>query len=284
MPSCCSFSVSSYPLLLVSSLLVFLPARPPPTLKALQPRRSFSTARSLLPAPFLCLLLECSCQSGCCRKYAPANETNEGELSEDCSCRLLAARLATALPLSVAASRRAWVACPNRAGSAPRERAAPLNRAAPSRVTLPACRAADPNPARSVPPRGCHAGCLREPLRASQRRPSFHRRCLVLAQHTTAVKQSAPPRGASRRGTPRGTPPRPPAAAAHFTLPRVVCCSAQPSRQPPREPGPNQTRPGAALPLPPAPLKWVGVPPRVGWSDGAPCAPTMKPAQRAPPH
>ena len=64
----------------------------------------------------------------------------------------------------------------------------------------------------------------------------------------------------------------PPGALRCFTLPRVVCCSAQPSRQPPREPGASRTRPGAAQPLPPAPLKCVGVPPSKGWSGGAPCA------------
>ena len=141
----------------------------------------------------------------------------------------------------------------------------------------------NPNPRPLRRPRGCHAGCLREPLRAALARPSFRRAKAVLAQHTTAVKQSAPPRGTCRRGTPRGSPPRPPTAAAHFTLPRVVCCSAQPARQPPREPGASRTRPGAAQPLPPAPNKLVGVPPSWCWSGGAPCATAMKPAQRAPP-
>ena len=37
---------------------------------------------------------------------------------------------------------------------------------APSRVTLPAAAPKTPAPARSFQPRGCHAGCLREPLRA----------------------------------------------------------------------------------------------------------------------
>ena len=161
-----------------------------------------------------------------------------------------------AFPLSEAASRRVVVSGPPaEAGIAPRERAARL-RPTSALERHAACEAAPgPQPPPAPQPRGCHAGCWREPLRAALLRPSFRRSSAVLAQNTTAVKQSAPPHGACCRGTPRGSPPRPPPAAAHFTLPRVVCCSAQPSRQPPREPGPNQTRPGAAPPLPPAPLK-----------------------------
>ena len=204
-------------------------------------------------------------------------------LALNLACRRSEAPTHATLPLEVWRRPAAQVfACRPPRQELRRRSEPPAEPPAPCAVTSPACRATDPNPFPLHRPRGCHAGCVREPLRASQRRPSFRRRCLVLAQHTTAVKQSAPPQGANRRGTPGGTPPRPPAAAAHFTLPRVVCCSAAPGAPAAREPGPNQTRPGAAQPRPPAPSKLAGVPPSKCWSGGAPCAPTLSAGSAAP--
>ncbi len=129
-----------------------------------------------------------------------------------------------------------------------------------------ACEAAPQtaNPARSAYRAAVTPADLREPLRARQRRPSFHRRCLVLAQHTTAVGQSSgltnqamtPRTGA---GSPRESSRRP----RCFTLPRVVCCSAAAGA--PAAPEPTRTsRNNQAWPNHSAhSKKIVGVPPNL---------------------
>ena len=66
-------------------------------------------------------------------------------------------------------------------------------------------------------------GLLGEPLRAALLRPSSRRSSAVLAQHTTAVRRSAPPQNTRRA----------PRRAAHFTSPRVVCCSRPPRKREP---------------------------------------------------
>jgi hypothetical protein len=130
---------------------------------------------------------------------------------------------------------------------------------APSRVTF---RAAD-RPTRTYPPRHRRSrGLLDEPLRAALAPPP-PRRSAVLAQHTTAVRQSRPfasltrwhPKGDPASGTERAAPPenQPPSpphrgAALGFTLPRVVCCSAAPGAPAAPRTGsqPDQTRRGPA--------------------------------------
>ena len=185
------------------------------------------------------------------------------------SC-LVTARLATALPISVAASRRAWVAnrppCRHRAARA----RCPFNRQRP-RASRCLLAAPGPQPPPAPRPRGCHAGCLREPLRAALLRPSFRRSSAVLAQHTTAVKQSAPPRGRTA-AAPQGGPRRAPQPRRRTLLYRALYAVAR-SRRASRPANQEQTKPDRRGPAePPAPLKCVGVPPSKGWSGGAPCA------------
>ncbi len=163
---------------------------------------------------------------------------------------------------------RELFACPNRAGIAPRERAARL-RPTSALACHAACEAAPqtPTPSRPVPAARlarrltCANRCARRaaglsrlllafcPPRNAQRPGAAPGPLLsVLAQHTTAVKQSSgrptSDVSAHRAGSPKEASRRP--AALLYRGLYAVARSRRASR--PTNQGLNQTRPGAALP------------------------------------
>ena len=152
----------------------------------------------------------------------PARRGSQTNCRANCDwvVSLEAARLATALPLSEAASRRASVCVPQPCRQrAARARCPPSLEQRPRASRCLREAAPGPQPPPAPQPRGCHAGCWREPLRAALLRPSFRRSDAVLAQHTTAVKQSAPPRRSLPPRHPKGDPAAPPGrgGALYFT-------------------------------------------------------------------